>query len=97
MKFNKTVKRVFSIALSLALAATSVVVPQAAKKADAATTYNAYLCLCTAKYTFRNNHDDSKFSTKLQNTSGGTLSSAASKAKFTNAKITKSGTYTVSL
>ncbi|MBO5483866.1 MAG: hypothetical protein J5979_01490 [Lachnospiraceae bacterium] len=99
MRFSKTAKRVLSLAVALAVVATSATVPQAAKKADAASSYNAYLCLATGKWTFRNNHDDSKFSSKLQNTTN-KLSSKAKSAKFTNAsmKTSKKGsTYTVKL
>lgn len=99
MRFSKTVKRVLSLAVALTVVATSVTVPQAAKKADAASTYKGYLCLATGAWTFRNQHDDSKFSNKLQNTTT-KLSSKAKSAKFTDVTMKKSkkgATYTVKL
>jgi hypothetical protein len=98
MKTNKIMKRALALTLTFAMAATSVVVPAAtAKKASAKANWTAYLCLQTGKYTYRNNHNDSAFSTKLQNGNGKKLPAAASKATFKNASIKKSGTYTVSL
>ncbi|MCD7824703.1 MAG: hypothetical protein LUH14_01840 [Clostridiaceae bacterium] len=99
MRFSKLSKRVLSLALATAVVASSVVAAPTAKKAEAATKYKAYLCLQTAKFTFRDEHNDSKFSSKLQNTTN-KLSSSASKAKFkdtTMTKSTKAKTYTVSL
>lgn len=99
MRFTKVSKRVVSLAVAVAVVAASVVVPTTAKKADAAAKYTGYLCLSTGKWTFRNNHDDSKFSSKLQNTTN-TLSKKASKAKFKNVTMKKSKkkkTYSVSL
>lgn len=81
MRISKMVKRVMSLALAAAVVATSVSAP-AAKKANAAS-YKAYLCMATEKWTFRNQHDDSKFSNKLQNTTN-KLDKKASKAKFTD-------------
>lgn len=100
MKFSKAAKRVISIALAIAVVATSVVVAPVQKSATAATSYSAYLCLCTEKWTFRNEHNSDKFSNKLENTTN-ELSSSASKAKFTDVKSMKKNkkakTYSVSL
>lgn len=97
MRFSKLAKRILSLAVAITVTATSVSVPQVTKKAEAAAGYKAYLCLQTTKYTFRNNHDDAKFSNKLQNTTN-KLSAKASKAKFTDKSMSKKGgTYTVSL
>lgn len=99
MRFSKTAKRVLSLAVALTVVATSVTVPQAAKKADAASSYKGYLCLATGQWTYRNEHTDSKFNNKLNNTTN-KLSSKASSAKFTDAtmKLSKKGaTYTVKL
>ncbi len=101
MKFTKTTKRVLSLSMATAVAAASFVAPAATKKADAASSYKAYLCFSTAKWTFRNNHNDSKFANKLQNTTNPSLmTSAAKKAKFTDVTMKKSkkaATYTVKL
>lgn len=97
MRFSKKIKRVMSLALATAVVATSVTAPQSAKKAEAAKSYKAYLCFSTGQWTFRNNHDDSKFSSKLQNT---TNKLKKNNAKFTDVtmKPTKKGTkYTVKL
>ena len=101
MKFTKTTKKVLSLSMATAVAAASFVAPTAAKKADAASSYKGYMCFSTAKWTFRNNHNDSKFSNKLQNTTNPSLiTSAAKKAKFTDVtmkKNKKAATYTVKL
>lgn len=96
MRFSKTAKRVLSLAVALTVVASSVSVPQLAKKADAASSYKGYLCFSTGQWTFRNNHDDSKFSSKLNNTTN-KLDSNAKKAKFTDVTMKKKGTYTVKL
>ncbi len=67
MYFSKFAKKVLAVAVAVAVTASSVVATPSTKKADAAS-YKAYLCLQTAKFTFRNQHDDAKFSNKLQNT-----------------------------
>lgn len=101
MKFSKATKRVLSLSMATAVAAATIVAPSTAKKADAATSYKGYLCFSTAKWTFRNNHDDSKFSNTLQNsTNPKVITSAAKKAKFkdvTMKKNKKAKTYTVRL
>lgn len=96
MRLGKVVKRVVSLAVALAVVATSAAVPQ---KAEAASSYKAYMCLATGQWTFRNQHDDAAFSSKLQNTTN-KLSSKAKSAKFTDVtmKANKKGaTYTVKL
>lgn len=97
MRFSKFTKRVVSLAVALTVVATSVSVPQNATKAEAAGSYKAYLCLATGQWTFRNQHDDSKFASKLQNT---TNKLKKNSAKFTDVsmKTSKKGsTYTVKL
>jgi len=89
MKLSRAVKKTLSFALAIAVIVTSVVAAPVQKKASAAATYGAYLCLTTGTWTFRNSHDDSKFSNSLQNTTN-QLDAAASKAKFTDAKMKKS-------
>lgn len=95
MRLSKLAKRVVSLAVALTVTATSISVPQVAKKAEAASGYKAYMCLATGEWTFRNQHDDSKFSNKLQNT---TNELKKNSAKFTDVSMSKKGgTYTVKL
>lgn len=100
MKFSKTTKKVLSLSMAAAVAAGSVAVPVNVKKADAKS-YTAYLCLATKKWTFRNEHKDSKFSSKLNNTTNKKLvTKAMKKASFKNTSFTlskKAKTFTVSL
>lgn len=100
MKFSKTTKKVLSLSMAAAVVAGSVAVPVNTEKADAKS-YTAYMCLATKKWTFRNNHNDKKFSAKLQNTTNKKLvTSKMKKAKFSNAKIKlskKATTFTVKL
>ena len=65
MYFSKFAKKVLAVAVAVAVTASSVVATPSTKKADAAS-YKAYLCLQTAKFTFRNQHDDAKFSTNFR-------------------------------
>ena len=94
MYFSKFAKKVLAVAVAVAVTASSVVATPSTKKADAAS-YKAYLCLQTAKFTFRNQHDDAKFSNKLQNTTN-KLSKNSAKFKDTTMKKGKK-TYTVQL
>lgn len=100
MKQWKIVKRIFSLALAVVLAIGSVIAAPVQKRADAATSYSAYLCLSTEKWTFRNEHNSDKFSDKLQNTTN-KLDAAADSAVFTDVKAMKKNKkakkYTVSL
>ena len=84
MYFSKFAKKVLAVAVAVAVTASSVVATPSTKKADAAS-YKAYLCLQTAKFTFRNQHDDAKFSNKLQNTTN-KLSKNSVKFKDTTMK-----------
>lgn len=62
MKFSKTTKKVVSVAMAAAVVASSVAVPTVAKKADAASKYNAYLCFSSKSYKgVRANHNDANF------------------------------------
>ncbi len=89
MKLSKTVKKALSFVLVFALTAAATAVVPAQKRADAASSYKAYLCMATGQWTFRNSHDDAKFSSELQNTTN-KLSSSAGKAKFVDVKMKKS-------
>ena len=98
MRFSNAAKKVFSVALATAVVTGSMAVAPA-PKADAASSYTAYLCFATKKWNHRNNHDDSGFSTKVL-TEKNAVNAKAKKAKFKNAtvkKSKKSKTYTVSL
>lgn len=100
MKSSKTVKRVLSLVMAVLVVASSVLAAPVQKRAAAAASYSAYLCLSTEKWTFRNEHSSDKFSDKLENTTN-PLDAAASKAKFTDVmsmkKNKKAKTYSVSL
>ena len=50
MRFSKTTKRVLSLAMTAAVAASSVAAAPAPKKADAAGSYKAYLCFASKTY-----------------------------------------------
>ncbi|MCR5202437.1 MAG: hypothetical protein K6D02_05025 [Lachnospiraceae bacterium] len=93
--FKKGFKKAMSVALAATLVLTAgIVAPKATKKAEAAKTYTAYLCLQTKKYNFRNNHDDAKFANYLKSKTNKKLG----KGKFTNAKFKKGKVkFTVSL
>lgn len=94
MYLNKLTKKVVSLAVAVAVTAASVVVLPKAEKVSAAS-YKGYLCLQTAKFTFRNQHDDAKFSNKLQNT---TNKLGKNSAKFKDVTMKKGKkTYTVQL
>ncbi len=100
MKSSKTVKRVLSLVMAVLVVASSALAAPVQKRAAAAASYSAYLCLSTEKWTFRNEHSSDKFSDKLENTTN-PLDAAASKAKFTDVmsmkKNKKAKTYSVSL
>lgn len=93
--FKKGFKKAMSVALAATLMLTGgIVAPKAVKKAEAAKSYTAYLCLQTKKYNFRNNHDDAKYATYLKAKTNKKLG----KGKFTNAKFKKGKVkFTVSL
>ena len=68
MKFSKTTKRVLSLAMTAAVAASFVAVAPAPKQADAAGSYKAYLCFATKGYKgVRSNHDDGEFKLGVHN------------------------------
>ena len=56
MKSSKTVKRVLSLVMAVLVVASSVLAAPVQKRAAAAASYSAYLCLSTEKWTFRNEH-----------------------------------------
>ncbi len=97
MRFSKKIKRVMSLALAVAVVASSVTVPQAAKKAEAAGSYKGYMCFATGTWTFRNNHNDDKFSNKLQNDTNKLKKNSAKFTDVTMKKSKKAATYTVKL
>lgn len=88
MEFKKLSKKVVSLAVAVAVVASSVVVPTAAKKAEAATSYKAYLCLQTKTYNYRNEHNDSKFANCVSNQSGKKLAGKFKDASFKKGKFT---------
>lgn len=58
MRLTKVTKKVVAVAMTVAVTASSIVAaPTAPKKAEAAS-YKAYLCMMTAKYATRSNHND---------------------------------------
>lgn len=95
MRFSFT-KRVLSLAVAAAVAATAVVVPAATEKADAASSYTAYLCFASKSYNgVRCNHNDSDFSKGVYN---GNEKKSISGVKCTNASFKKgSVNFTVSV
>lgn len=95
MRFSKLTKRVLSLAMTVAVVASSVAVAPT-PKAEAAS-YKAYLCLMTKKYNYRTNHNDTaKFKNYLQTEKDEKI--AGTKFKdVTIKKSKKSATYTVSL
>ena len=50
MRFTKATKRVLSLSMAAAVAATTVAVPVVSQKADAASKYSAYLCFASKSY-----------------------------------------------
>ena len=68
MRFSKTTKRVLSLAMTAAVAASSVAVAPTPKKADAAGSYTAYLCFASKTYKgVRSNHNDGNFNLGVHN------------------------------
>lgn len=68
MRFTKVTKRVLSLAVAAAVAATAVTVPVAPKKADAAKKYSAYLCFASLSYNgVRSNHNDADYKKGVMN------------------------------
>ncbi len=88
MEFKKLSKKVVSLALAVAVVASSVVVPGTAKKAEAAKSYKAYLCLQTKKYNYRNEHNDEKFANCVSDQSGKKLAGKFTDASFKKGKFT---------
>ena len=59
MRFTKATKRVLSLSMAAAVAATTVAVPVVSQKADAASKYSAYLCFASKSYNgVAANHND---------------------------------------
>ena len=88
MRFSKTSKRVLSLAMTAAVAASSVAVAPAPKKAEAAG-YKAYLCFASKTYKgVRSNHNDGNFKLGVHN--GNTkkkISVKCSDASFKKGKV----------
>ena len=59
MRFAKVPKRVLSLSMAAAVAATTVAVPVVSQKADAASKYSAYLCFASKSFNgVAANHND---------------------------------------
>lgn len=88
MRFSKTSKRVLSLAMTAAVAASSVAVAPAPKKAEAAS-YKAYLCFASKTYKgARDNHNGANFKLGVHN--GNTkkkISVKCSDATFKKGKV----------
>lgn len=96
MKLTKVTKRVISLAMAVAVVASSIAVAPAPKKAEAAS-YKAYLCLATKKFNYRTNHNDTA---KFQNYLLTEKDEKIDGTKFTDVTVKKSkkeATYTVKL
>lgn len=96
MKLTKVTKRVISLAMTVAVVASSIAVAPAPKKAEAAS-YKAYLCLATKKFNYRTNHNDTG---KFQNYLMTEKDEKIDGTKFTDVTVKKSkkaATYTVKL
>lgn len=97
MRLTNVSKKVVAVAMTVAVTASSIVVaPAAPKKAEAAS-YKAYLCMMTAKYATRSNHnDDGNFFNYLVTEQKEKI--AGTKFKDVTMKTSKKAkTYTVSL
>lgn len=71
MEFKKLSKKVVSLAVAAAVVASSIVAPGAAKKAEAAKSYSAYLCFASKGYNGAlTNHNDSNRSKGVMNGNG---------------------------
>lgn len=96
MKLTKVTKRVISLAMTVAVVASSIAVAPAPKKAEAAS-YKAYLCISTKKFNYRTNHNDTG---KFQNYLMTEKDEKVGGTKFTDVTVKKSkkaATYTVKL
>lgn len=95
MRVNVT-KRMLSMAVATAVAASAVVVPAAPQKADAASSYTAYLCFMSKSYNgVRSNHNDSDYNKGVMN---GNTKKSLSGVKCTNATFKKGNVnFTVSV
>lgn len=96
MKLTKVTKRVISLAMTVAVVASSIAVAPAPKKAEAAS-YKAYLCISTKKFNYRTNHNDTgKFQNYLMTEKNEKIDGTKFK-DVTVKKSKKNATYTVSL
>lgn len=87
MRLSKFTKRFLSLAVAAAVAATTIAVPAVPEKADAASSYSAYLCFSSKKYNgVRSNHNDGDYSKGVFN---GNSSKSISGIKCTNATFKK--------
>lgn len=94
MKLTKVTKRVISLAMTVAVVASSIAVAPAPKKAEAAS-YKAYLCLQTKRFHYRSDHNDAE---KFQNYLMTEQNEKVEGTKFTDVTVKKSkknATYTV--
>ena len=66
MRFAKVPKRVLSLSMAAAVAATTVAVPVISQKADAASKYSAYLCFASKSFNgVAANHNDANRAKKI--------------------------------
>lgn len=87
MEFKKLSKKAVSLAVAVAVVASSVVAPTAAKKAEAAKSYSAYLCFASKGYNgVATNHDDKDHSKGVMN---GNKSASIKGIKLKNASFKK--------
>ena len=82
MRFTKATKRVLSLSMAAAVAATTVAVPVVSQKADAASKYSAYLCFASKSYNgVAANHNDANRAKGVFNGAKGNKKIAGVKVK----------------
>ena len=82
MRFTKVTKRVLSLSMAAAVAATTVAVPVVSQKADAASKYSAYLCFASKSYNgVAANHNDANRAKGVFNGAKGNKKIAGIKVK----------------
>ncbi len=82
MRFAKVPKRVLSLSMAAAVAATTVAVPVVSQKADAASKYSAYLCFASKSFNgVAANHNDANRAKGVFNGAKGNKKIAGIKVK----------------
>ena len=82
MRLTKVTKRVVSLSMAAAVAATTVAVPVVSQKADAASKYSAYLCFASKSYNgVAANHNDANRAKGVFNGAKGNKKIAGIKVK----------------